>query len=75
MHIKLRDYQINLINDVAKHGELDKALYSFAAEVVIHHSSRHDEGTTDNNKMFCWCIKELCEQIENTFTDYGVNMI
>ena len=79
MHIKLRDYQINLINDVAKAW---RAGYKKPCIVLPCGGGKSiiaadmAKRTTDNNKNVLFLVhrKELCEQIENTFTDYGVNM-
>jgi superfamily II DNA or RNA helicase len=79
LHIKLRDYQINLINDVAKAW---RAGYKKPCIVLPCGGGKSiiaadmAKRTTDNNKNVLFLVhrKELCEQIENTFTDYGVNM-
>ena len=79
INIILRDYQLDLIYKVslAWRNNFKRpciVLPCGGGKSII--AADMAKRTTDNNKNVLFLVhrKELCEQIENTFTDYGVNM-
>lgn len=77
--MQLRDYQIDLVNAVHKAWRLGAkrpciVLPCGGGKSII--TADMAKRTTDNGKRVLFIVHrvELCEQIENTFRSYGVNM-
>jgi superfamily II DNA or RNA helicase len=77
--MKLRDYQINLINDVRQAYLSGKkrpciVLPCGGGKSVIVADMAKKATEKGNRVLFLVHRKELCDQIEDTFRSYGVNM-
>lgn len=77
--MKLREYQLNLINNIKRsvingHKSIVSVLGCGGGKSVIQAEISRSATAKHNRVLFLVHRKELCEQITNTFTAQGVNM-
>ena len=77
--IQLRDYQLNLITNIRRsissgHKSIVSVLGCGGGKSIIQADISRSATNKQNNVLFLVHRKELCEQIYNTFSSYGVDM-
>ena len=77
--IQLRDYQLNLITNIrhsvsSGHRSIVSVLGCGGGKSIIQADISRSATNKQNNVLFLVHRKELCEQIYNTFSNYGVDM-